>query len=61
MEHILEICFWILPGSYGITKEYEIFDYARGVNTDHVTDASKGRIFLFVVSNVAKGNAPVES
>lgn len=58
MEHFLEVLLRVYPGGDGIAEKDKVLDHSGGVHTDHVTDASEGRVFLLVVTDVAQRDAP---
>jgi len=58
MEHVLEICFRIYPGSNGITEVNEVRNHSGRIHGHHRTDPSEGRVLLFIVSNVSERSTP---
>ena len=58
-KHFFEVRLWLGPGSYGVTEKDKVLHNPTGVHIDHVTHTTECRVFLFIVTNVTQGCAPV--
>ena len=58
MKHALEVVSRRAPGCHGNAEEHKVLEHALGVDANHGTDPTKGRVLLLVVSDGAEGVAP---
>lgn len=58
-KYFFQVVFGHYPGRNSIAEEYKISYNASRINSDHLTHAAEGTVFLVVVSNVTQRSTPV--